>query len=310
MKIMETTNEFIIERTGIEKRYWVAPEMGTSDLGLRACQAALDDAGLTADDVDLLVMNTLTPDCHNPGCGFFLRPKLGLENKPVFDIRQGCAAVLYALSLAEHYIGAGTYGHVLVVCSETNSKFLDPSNKGRNLAALVGDGAGALVLGPTEEPGKGIESVILHADGTGAKHLCTVAPGCAAGRNRHLTHEDVESGQIYDRMNGRYVYENGVEKMTDVMHELLEANSLSIGDVDLIVPHQPNLRMLEEIAKRSGFPEEKFFINVRDHGNMASATTPIALDQARRSGRLQQGDLVLLVGFGAGFSWGAALVRM
>jgi 3-oxoacyl-[acyl-carrier-protein] synthase-3 len=268
------------------------------------------DAGLTMDQIDLLVMNTLTPDHHNPGCAFFLQPKLGLAGKPVFDIRQGCAAVVFGLSLADHYVSAGTYRHVLVVCAETNSKFLDTSNDGRNVSALVGDGAGAVVIGPAGADGRGIESVVLHADGNGAPHLCTVAPGCAGGRAKHLTREDFDAGRIYDRMNGRFVYENGVEKMTAVMFELLEKNSLSIDQIDLIIPHQPNLRMLEDIAKRSGFPQEKFFINVVEHGNMASATTPVALDQARRGGLIGMGATIMLVAFGAGFSWGAALVRM
>lgn len=310
MKVMDTSNEFLIERTGIAERRYANPEMGTSDLALLACRAALDDAGLEAHQIDLLIMNTLTPDHHNPGTAFFLQPKLGVPGIPVFDLRQGCSAVLYGLSMADHYVSAGTYRHVLVVCSEVNSKFLDTSNDGRNVSALVGDGAGAVVVGPTHDADKGIHSVVLHADGTGADHLCTVAPGCAAGRTRHLTHEDIDAGRIYDRMDGRFVFENGVEKMTEVMYELLEAGSLSIDDVALIIPHQPNLRMLEEIAKRSGFPEEKFFINVVEHGNMASATTPIALDQARKRGLIGPGDLVLLVAFGAGFAWGAALVRL
>jgi 3-oxoacyl-[acyl-carrier-protein] synthase-3 len=310
MEVMDTSNEFIVERTGIEKRRYADPRMGTSDLAVRACQAALEDAGLTADDVDLLVMNTLTPDHHNPGCAFFLQPKLGVAGIPVFDTKQGCAALIYGLSLADHYVSAGTYRHVLVVCAETNSKFIDTSNDGRNLSALVGDGAGAVVVGPSGDAGKQLESVVLHADGSGAKHLCTVAPGWAAGRSRHLTHDDIDAGRIYERMDGRFVFENGVEKMTAVMFELLEASSLTIDDVHLIIPHQPNLRMLEEIAKQSGFPQEKFFINVTEHGNMASATTPIALDQARQRGLVGDGDRILLVAFGAGFSWGAALVRM
>ena len=310
MKVMETTNEFIVERTGIEKRRWADPEMGTSDLAVRACHAALDDAGLAPDQIDLVIMNTLTPDHHNPGCAFFLQPKLGMANIPVFDIKQGCAALMYGLSLADHYVVAGTYRHVLVVCAETQSKFLDTSNAGRNLSALQGDGAGALVVGPSDESGKAIELVIIHADGRGAEALGTAAPGCAAGRTKHLSPEDFEAGRVYERMNGKLVFQNAVEKMSSVMEEILDANALSIHDIDLIVPHQPNLRLLEEIIRRTGFPAEKFFINVVEHGNMASATTPVALDQARRSGRIRDGDLILIVAFGAGFSWGAALVRM
>lgn len=310
MKVMDTTNEFILERTGIQRRRYADPADGTTDLAARACQAALDDAGLAADQIDLVVMNTLTPDHYNPACAFFLQPKLGITGIPVFDLRQQCAALLYGLSLADQYVGSGTCRHVLVVCAEILSKFLDTSNDGRNLSVLLGDGAGAVVVGPTEDESKGIQSVILHADGSFATALRTEAPGCAAGRSRHLTVEDIESGRIYDRMEGRTVFDNGVEKMSGVVEELLAANSLSVDDIDLIVPHQPNLRMLEAIIERLGFPPEKFFINVVDYGNMASATLPIALDQARRAGRIHEGSRIVLVGFGAGFSWGAGLIRM
>ena len=310
MKVMDTTNEFLIERTGIEKRRYADPQMGTSDLAERACRAALDDAGLAAEQIDLIVMNTLTPDCHNPSCAFFLQPKLGLADIPVFDIRQQCAALIYELSLADAYIRAGICRHVLVVCAETLSKVLDTSNEGRNLSCLAGDGAGAVVVGPTDVAGKGIQSVIVHADGRHAKALWTAAPGCAAGRSKHVTHEDIDAGRVYERMEGKIVFANGVEKMSGVIQELLDAHSLTIDDIDRVVPHQPNLRMLEEVVRCTGFPQEKFFINVVEYGNIASASTPVALDQARRAGLIRDGDLIILVGFGGGFSWGAALVRM
>ncbi|NQT17226.1 MAG: ketoacyl-ACP synthase III [Planctomycetes bacterium] len=310
MKVMDTTNEFIVERTGVEKRHYADPEMATSDLAVRACQAALDDAGLTAGEIDLLIMNTLTPDHFNPGCAFFLQPKLGMQGIPVLDIKQGCAAILYGLSMADHFIAAGTYRHVLITCAEIQSKFADYSNDGRNLSALQADGAGAVVVGPADGDAKGIRSVILHADGDGATALRTEAPGCAAGRTKHLTHEDIDTGRIYDRMNGRVVFENGVEKMSGVMQELLDAHGLTIDDIDRIIPHQPNLRMLEAIIERTGYPPEKFFVNVVEQGNMASATTPIAFDQARRSQFIRDGDLAIIVAFGAGFSWGTALIQM
>jgi len=255
-------------------------------------------------------MNTLTPDHFNPGCAFFLQPKLGMTGIPVFDMQQQCGALIYQFSIADQYIRSGTYRHVLVVCSEINSKWIDTSNEGRNLSALLGDGAGAVVLGPAEGNGRGVHSVIVHAEGSGAKALYTEAPGFAGGRVEHLTHEDIDARKIFGRMNGKVLFENGVNKMSGVMQELLEANSLSIDDVDLIVPHQPNLRMLEAIVEQTGYPQEKFFINVVEHGNIASASMPIALDQARRTGRISERDLILFVGFGAGFSWGAALVQM
>jgi 3-oxoacyl-[acyl-carrier-protein] synthase-3 len=309
-EVMDTSNEFIMEHTGIATRRFAEPETSATDLAALACRAAMDDAGVGPDEIDLLVMNTITPDHPEPGCAFFLQPKLGMAGIPVLDIRQQCAAFIYELSLADHYIKVGTCRRVLVVCAETNSKFLDYSNEGRNLTVLLGDGAGAAVLGPAEDGDKELRSVIVHADGIGARSVYRKAPGSALNRSEHLTVEDIETGRIHSRMNGKFTAEHGVAKMSSVMHEILEANSLSIDDIDLIVPHQPNLRMLEAIVENTGFPQEKFFINVVEHGNMASATTPIALDQARRAGRAGEGALVLVVAFGAGFSWGAALVRM
>ena len=179
MEMMDTTNEFIVKRTGVERRRHVEPDVGASDLAVPACQAAVEDAGLTMDRIDMLILNTITPDHADPGSAFFLQPKLGLSGIPVLDIRQQCAGMLYALSIADHAIAAGAYRHVLIACSEVLSTRIDGSNDGRNISILLGDGAGAVVVGPTDSAERGNLSTILHADGNGAKALYTAAPGSA-----------------------------------------------------------------------------------------------------------------------------------
>ncbi len=311
MEMMDTSDEFIVERTGVRRRRHAEPDQSATDLALPACQGAVRDAGLRMEDVDLVIMNTITPDHADPGCAFFLQEKLGLAGVPVIDIRQQCAGLLYGLSIADHFVRAGTYRHVLIACSEVLSKRIDGSYDGRNISILFGDGAGAAVVGPADgRTDRGILSTILHADGRGAKALFTAAPGSALGRVEHVTAEDIEAGRVHFRMHGRTIFENGVEKMSAAVFESLEANGISLDDLDVLVPHQANLRMLEAIVQRVGIAPEKVFSNVEEYGNMASACLPIALDQARRSGMIRPGQLALLVAFGSGFVWASALMRL
>lgn len=310
MKMMDTTDEFIVERTGVRRRRHVEPDVAASDLAAEACRAAVEDAGLTLDQIDLLIMNTITPDHADPGCAFFLQGKLGINGIGVMDIRQQCAGLIYGLSIADHFVSAGTCRHVLIACAEVLSKRIDGSYDGRNISILLGDGAGAVVVGPSDDETTGILSTILHADGSGAKALYTAAPGTALGRMQTVTKEDIDAGRIHFRMDGKAVFENGVAKMSEAVFEALEVNGLTLDDIDLLIPHQANLRMLEAIVERVQAPQEKVFVNVQEYGNMASACLPIALDQTRKSGRVTDGSLVLLVAFGSGFVWASALLRM
>jgi len=310
MQMMETTNEFIVERTGVRRRRHADPELSASDLAAAACQSAVADAGLTMDQIDLVIMNTITPDHADPGCAFFLQPKLGLSGIPVIDIKQQCAGLIYGLAIADHFVRAGTYRHVLVVCAEMLSKRIDGSYDGRNIAILLGDGAGAAVVGPSKSRSKGILSTILHADGSGAKALVTAAPGSGLGRKEHITKDDIDSGRVHFRMDGKAVFENGVARMSGAVFESLSANGLTMDQIDVLIPHQANLRMLEAIVKQTGFPQEKVYVNVEEYGNIASASLPIALDEARRKGMVKPGSLVLLVAFGSGFVWASALLRL
>ena len=309
-KMMDTSNDFIVERTGIRCRRYAEPGVSATDLAVEACLGAVADAGLEMDEIDFLIMNTITPDHADPGSAFFLQPKLGLKDIPVLDIKQQCAGLIYGMSIADHFIRAGTYRHVLIVCAETLSKRIDGSYDGRNIGILLGDGAGAVVVGPTADPDTGIRSTILHADGSLAKALYTAAPGSAQGRMDMISDEDLSAGRVHFRMDGKAVFENGTRGMTNAAFESLEANGLSLDDIDLLVPHQANLRMLEAVVEMIGIDPEKVFVNVEEYGNMASACLPVALDQARRQGRCKEGDVVLLVAFGSGFVWGSALLKL
>jgi len=214
------------------------------------------------------------------------------------------------LSIADHFIRAGTYTHVLIACSEILSKRIDGSYDGRNLAILLGDGAAAAVIGPANDPDTGILSTILHANGAGAKALYTAAPGSASGKMCTITKDDIDAGRIHFRMDGKTVFDNGVACMSSVIQECLRANHLTIHDIDLLIPHQANLRMLETLAEKLALPPEKLFVNIQEYGNTGSASLPIALDQARKQQRAKPGDLVMLVGFGSGFAWASALIRL
>ena len=309
MKMMETTNEFIVTRTGVLRRRHAEPDQSASDLAVPACRAAVADAGLRMDQIDLVIMNTITPDHADPGCAFFLQDKLGIKGPGVIDIRQQCAGLIYGISIADHFIRAATYRHILVVCAEVLSKRIDGSYDGRNIAILLGDGAGAVVVGPAEDDAPGVLSAFLHADGSLAKALYTAAPGSGLGRAEHITHDDIDQGRVHFRMDGKTVFENGVARMSDALFESLEANQLALDQVDVLVPHQANLRIIDAAVKKLGIADHKVYTNLQKYGNTSCASIPLCLSEARAEGRLREGDLVLLMGFGAGLTWGACLME-
>ncbi len=310
MKMMETTDEFIVSRTGVVTRHHAGPEVSATDLAVKACRAAVADAGLEMKDIDLLVMNTITPDHADPGSGFFLQGKLGLAGVPVYDIKEQCAGLIYGMALADGFIKTGKYKHILIACAEVLSKRIDGSYDGRNIAILLGDGAGAVVVAPSDDDDKGILYTNLGADGSGAKALYTAAPGTGLKRADCINKDDIDSGRIHFRMDGKAVFEGGVAMMSKAIGDAFEANKISFDDLDMLIPHQANLRMLEAIVENVNAPSDKVFTNVDKLGNMASACLPVALDQARKAGKVKENDLVLLVAFGSGFVWASALMRM
>jgi 3-oxoacyl-[acyl-carrier-protein] synthase-3 len=308
-KMFTTSDEWIVQRSGIRERRYVEEDgIGASDLAVPAAKKALESAGLEAKDLDCIVFATLSPDHMFPGSACFLQRKLGLPGIAVLDVRNQCTGFLYSLSIADAWIRAGQFRRVLVVGAEVHSTGLEFAERGRDVTVLFGDGAGAVVVGPNDEPGRGVLSTHLHADGSGAEDLwCEV---CASKYMPRITHEMLEEGRQYPKMNGKQVFRWACEKMPEVAHEALAKHGLSIADVDLVIPHQANLRINEMVMSRLGVPPEKVYNNIMRYGNTTAASIPLCLSEAMAEGKAKKGDLILMVAFGAGFTWGSALVRL
>jgi len=304
---METSDEWIRQRSGIAERRWVDGGVGSSDLALVAAEQALERAGLQASDLDCVVLATLSPDVYFPGSGVFLQRKLGVKNIPCLDVRNQCSGFIYGLSVADAWIRTGTYERILLVGTEVHSTGLEKSTAGRDTAVLFGDGAGAVILGPVEDSGRGILSVNIHADGRHAEKLWIEAPG--SRYNPWLEAEQIERGLTRPVMEGRDVFKHAVVKMPQAVREALEASGLTIEDVDLVIPHQANERITQAVQKALGLPDEKVVSNIHKYGNTTAASIPIALHEAVEAGRIERGDLICLTAFGSGFTWGAALIR-
>jgi 3-oxoacyl-[acyl-carrier-protein] synthase-3 len=306
MKSMDTTEEWIVQRTGVRERRFVDPGTGTADLGTEAAKVAIARSGIAMEKIDFIVFATVSPDWFFPGGGVFVQEKLGLPTIGALDVRTQCTGFLYGLSVAEAYVKGGFYDHVLVIGSEVQSTGLDLSTAGRDISVIFGDGAGAAVVGPAE-PGKGILSSHLHAEGKYAKELMLEAP--ASIEHPRLSHEMLDAGRHYPKMNGRYVFTHAVRRFPEVIREALAANGLSMGDLSLVIPHQANLRITQAVAAALQVPGEKVFSNVEKYGNTTAASIPIALDECVEQGKIREGDLVCLAAFGSGFTWASTLLR-
>ncbi|MBH9553303.1 beta-ketoacyl-ACP synthase III [Inhella gelatinilytica] len=291
---VETSDEWITERTGIQARYFAESGQSTSDLALPAAQAAIAAAGLAAEDLDLIIVATTTPDMVFPSTACLLQAKLGVAGCAAFDVQAVCSGFLYALSVADAMIRAGQARHALVVGAEVFSRLLD--FKDRTTCVLFGDGAGAVVLGASDTPG--ILATALHADGAQAEVLCV--PGTVQGG--HVV------GHPVVRMDGQAVFKLAVTALDKVAREVMERAQVAAGQIDWLIPHQANLRIMKGTAKKLGLPEERMIVTVHEHGNTSAASVPLALDGAIRSGRIQRGQKLLLEGVGGGFTWGAALL--
>jgi 3-oxoacyl-[acyl-carrier-protein] synthase-3 len=306
---METSDEWIVERTGIRERHWVEPGkgIGASDLGVEAARRALADAGLGLDRVQMVVFATLSPDHDFPGTGVFLQRKLGLPPLPVLDIRQQCTGFIYATSIAEQYVRSGFVDHVLVVGAEVHSTGLDVSTRGRDVAVLFGDGAGAAVIGPARDETSGILSCHLYAEGAHAEELWVEVP--SSRKHPRLSHDDLDAGRHYPSMNGRTVFKHAVKRIAEVVTEALARNGFTTADLGCLIPHQANLRISESVQKTLGLSDAQIHNNIDRYGNTTAATIPLCLEEAVRAGKVKRGDLVCLVAFGAGFTWGSVLMR-
>lgn len=308
---MDTSHEWIVQRTGIEQRYWIPEEgnMGASDMALKASEIALERAGWKATDLDLIIFATLSPDIFFPGSGCLLQDKLGLETTPALDIRQQCTGFIYGLTTADAYIKAGLANRVLVVGSEVHSSGIDISTRGRDVAVLFGDGAGvACVEGVETDQNIGILSCGLHAQGKLAGSLMLEAP--ASRYTERITHQMLDEGRHYPYMDGKAIFKQAVKRLPEVSQEVLEKAGLTMGDIDLIIPHQANLRINEFFQKSMKLPEEKFFNNIQRYGNTTAASIPIAMDEAIELGKLDPTkDTVLFIAVGAGLTWAGLVYR-
>lgn len=328
MRHMDTSDEWIQERSGIqERRYAARHQETTSVLGAKAAQIAIERAGITKEDVDFIIFATLSPDYFFPGCGVLLQRELGIAHTEIgaLDVRNQCSGFVYALTVGDQFIRSGMYKNILVVGAEVHSMGLDYTTRGRNVTVLFGDGGGAVVLQPTEEPGQGILTSKLHSDGTHAEQLAFINPGCHSGYHDKetdfgydenlefgglfLTQKMMDDAMIYPNMDGQLVFKTAVTKFPEVIMEVLNDQGLTPADIDLFVPHQANLRISQFVQKKLGLPDDKVWNNIQRYGNTTAATIPIALCEAWEAGKVKKGDLVCIAAFGSGFTWGATLIR-
>lgn len=311
-KILDTTDEWIQQRTGIVTRHWVAPEMSTSDMAFEASKLAIQDANIDLSQIDLIVMATSSPDHDIPGAGCFLQAKLGLPGIPYFEIKQACSGFVYGLSLADQFIKTGQNKCILVVGVELQSKMLDMTPRGRAVSVIFADGAGAAIVTATDVQNPSQDSHIMttaiHADGNFAKDLWIQVPGTAVGPTRYKPDLE-ESGDIYLQMNARYVFTHAVTKMPEVLQEVLKKTQKKTEDIDLFFFHQANIRIVEKIALDMNIAPEKMHNTIHKYGNTTAATIPLGMWDAVKEGKLKRGQLLGLSAFGAGFTWGAVILR-
>lgn len=324
-KYMETSDEWIQERTGIqERRYAHRTEETTTTMGVEAAKIAIERAGITPQDIDFIIFATLSPDYYFPGCGVLVQRAMKMKEIGALDIRNQCSGFVYALSVGDQFIRSGMYKNILVIGSEKHSFGLDFSTRGRNIAVIFGDGAGAVVLQPTEDPNRGIMSTHLHSDGESAEILAMYNPGTHANHwtpeplatfndaemgQMFMSHEMIDSAQNFPYMDGPAVFKKAVVKFPEVILEALQKNNLQPSDLNLLIPHQANLRISQFVQQKLGLRDDQVHNNIQRYGNTTAASVPIALCEAWEMGKLTSGDLVCLAAFGSGFTWGSALLR-
>jgi 3-oxoacyl-[acyl-carrier-protein] synthase III len=323
-KYMETSDAWIQERTGIrERRFADRTGETTTTMGVEAAKMAMERAGVGPQDIDFIVFATLSPDYYFPGCGVLVQRALGMKEVGALDVRNQCSGFIYALSVADQFIRSGMYKNILVIGSEKHSFGLDMSTRGRNVSVIFGDGAGAVVLQPTEEEGRGILSTHLHSDGSEAEVLAMYNPGTHANNwkpgladfkdaeiaEMFMSHEMIDNAQLFPNMDGQTVFKKAVVKFPEVIGEALQQNGLTPSDLKLLVPHQANLRISQFVQQKLGLRDEQVYNNIQRYGNTTAASVPLALCEAWQEGKLEKGDLVCLAAFGSGFTWASALLR-
>ncbi len=331
-KVMDTTDEWIQERTGIqERRYGKKHEETTTTMAAAATRIACARAGISPEEIDFIVFATLSPDYYFPGCGVLLQRELGITKGEVgaVDIRNQCTGFIYGLSIGDQFVKTGTYKNVLVVGAEMHSMGLDFSSRGRNVTVIFGDGAGAVILQPTDNVSQGILTTKLHSDGTYAEKLAFINPGAHGGYHNKNTGEDIDygyppadtygeifltpkmvaEGMTYPNMEGQFVFKLAIQKFPEVIKEALDSQGYKPSDINMLIPHQANLRISQMVQRLLGLRDDQVWNNIQKYGNTTAASIPIALSEAWEAGKVNAGDLVCLAAFGSGFTWGSALIR-
>jgi 3-oxoacyl-[acyl-carrier-protein] synthase-3 len=310
-KIIDTNDEWIQERTGIqERRHIIKGQDTTTSMGVKAAKIAIERSGLSNDDIDFVVFATLSPDYYFPGPGVLVQRDLGLRTVGALDVRNQCSGFVYALSVADQYIKTGMYKNILVIGSEIQSTGLDMTSRGRGVSVIFGDGAGAAVLSREEDLTKGILSTHLHSEGQHAEELVVKAPGMG-GRwiTDIIADNDPNDESYFPYMNGQFVFKNAVVRFSEVINEGLQANNLEVSDIDMLIPHQANLRIAQFIQKKFGLSDDQVFNNIQKYGNTTAASIPIALTEAWEQGKIKSGDTLVLAAFGSGFTWASAIIK-
>ena len=325
---METSDEWIQERTGIrERRYGTKHTETTSSMGVKAARVAMERAGVEPGEIDFIIFATLSPDYYFPGCGVLLQRELGITHTEIgaLDIRNQCSGFIYGLSVADQFIRTGMYRNILLVGAEMHSMGLDFTTRGRGVTVIFGDGAGAAVLQPTEEEGMGVLTTKLHSDGTHAEQLAMINPGAHGGYHvpdpsifgyedapygkSFVSQKMLDEGLLFPHMDGQLVFKHAIVKFQEVIREALNTIGAQPSDIDLLVPHQANLRISQFIQAKLGLGDDQVWNNIQKYGNTTAASIPIALTEAWESGKVSRGDLICLAAFGSGFTWGAGLIR-
>lgn len=310
-KVMDTNDEWIQERTGIKERRHVNSEADTTtSMGVEAAKVAIERAGIDKNEIDFIVFATLSPDYYFPGPGVLVQRDLGIKTVGALDVRNQCSGFVYGISVADQYIKTGMYKNVLVIGSEVHSRGLDMTTRGRGVSVIFGDGAGAAVLSREEDTSKGILSTHLHSEGQHAEELSLIAPGMGKRWVTDIINDNNPDDESYfPYMNGQFVFKNAVVRFSEVIVEGLKTNGLEATDIDMLVPHQANLRISQFVQRKFGLSDDQVFNNIMKYGNTTAASIPIALTEAWEAGKVKDGDLVVLAAFGSGFTWGSVIIK-
>ena len=306
-KFMNTTDDWIQERTGIKERRYVESGIGPSDLAIPATEQALESSGLKVKDIDFIIFATSTPDYYAPGSGCLLQQKMGFDEIGALDIRVQCSGFIYGLSIAEQYIRTGAFKNILLIGSEVQSTAMNLSDEGRDTAVIFGDGAGAVIVSGTKKS-KGVLSTHMHSEGRFVKELWVEAPASNAG-NPRFSAQNLNEGKHFLKMNGKEVFRHAIKRFPEVIYEALKANKLDTKDIDLLIPHQANFRITQMIQKKLGLRDDQVYSNIHKYGNTTAGTIPIALAEVINMKKIKDGDIIVFAAFGSGFTWASAILK-